>query len=282
MTLKPGLYIVSTPIGNLNDITLRALEVMKKSHIILCEDTRISQKLLAKHDIHTRLQVYNDHSDADLRETVCNYIEQGFAVSLISDAGTPLVSDPGYKLVRELKSREFNIDAVSGISAPIAALTLSGLPSDRFLFAGFLPKTDARRKKIFEEFASLKATLIFFETAKRLVDSLESAQAFYGNRQACVARELSKLFQEVKLARLDELIQIYRTTPPKGEVVLLVSGEEKLDAESLLADLTKYLKNCLKEKLSAKDATEKALAKFGNAYGKKEIYKIANSIKDGR
>ena len=280
MALKPGLYIVSTPIGNLNDITLRALETLKKSHIILCEDTRISRILLAKHDIKSRLVVYNDHSDSNLRKTIYDFLEQDLIISLISDAGTPLISDPGYKLVRELKTRGFHVDVVPGVCSPVAALTLSGLPSDRFLFAGFLPKTDLRRKKIFEEFAQTKATLIFFETAKRLIDSLEAAQSVYGNRQACVARELTKLFQEVKLEGLSELIEFYRANPPRGEVVLLISGEEAaLDAETLIEKLTQHLKNHLKEGLSTKDATEKALTKFSDFYSKKEIYKIANNVK---
>jgi 16S rRNA (cytidine1402-2'-O)-methyltransferase len=280
MTLEPGLYIISTPIGNLNDITLRAIETLKKSDIILCEDTRISGKLLAKHDIKSRLAVYNDHSDSEIRKTVCDMIEQGLIVSLISDAGTPLISDPGYKLIRELETGGFHIDVIPGVSAPIAALTLSGLPSDRFLFAGFLPKTLERRKKIFEEFASTKATLIFFESAKRLVDSLEDAHIVYGNRQACVARELTKLYQEVKLEELSRLIEFYRANPARGEVVFLISGEEAaLDAETLFEKLTQYLKNHLKDGLSTKDATEKALTRFSSYYSKKEIYKIANNMK---
>ena len=282
MTLNPGLYIVSTPIGNLNDITLRALEVLKKSRIILCEDTRISHKLLAKHNIDAKLQVYNDHSDSEIRKTVCDLLERGLIVSLISDAGTPLISDPGYKLIRELKSREFNVDIVPGVSAPIAALTLSGLPSDRFLFAGFLPKTTERRKKIFEEFTHTRATLIFFETAKRLVEALETALAVYGDRQACIARELTKLFQEIKRASLSELAEVYRANPPKGEIVLLISGEEEtLDAKSLNDKLTQYVIDCLKSGLSTKNATEKALTKFKGSYSKKEIYKVANNIKHG-
>lgn len=282
MTLKPGLYIISTPIGNLNDITLRAIETLEKSDIILCEDTRISGKLLAKHDIKSRLTVYNDHSDTEIRKTVCEFLAQGLIVSLISDAGTPLISDPGYKLVRELILGGFHVDVIPGVSAPIAALTLSRLPSDRFLFAGFLPKTPERRKKIFEEFANVKATLIFFESAKRLKDSLEDAHVVYGNRQACVARELTKLYQEVKLEELSQLIEFYRASPPRGEIVLLISGEEAvLDSETLIEKLTQHLKNHLKDGLSTKDATQKALARFSNSYSKKEIYKIANIIKHG-
>ena len=160
---KPGLYIVSTPIGNFEDITLRAISILKNSDIILCEDTRISQKLLAKHDIHTKLQIYNDHSDEKHRENIISLIKSGNIISLISDAGTPLISDPGYKLVRDIRNLNCHIDVVPGVSAPVTALTLSALPTDRFLFHGFLPKTIESKKKIFSELVNLKATLIFLK-----------------------------------------------------------------------------------------------------------------------
>lgn len=221
---KPGLYVVATPIGNLDDITIRALNTLKNSTAILCEDTRNTQKLLAKHNISAKLFVYNDHSTDKQRNMVARLIDSGGVVSLVSDAGTPLISDPGFKLIRHLKGLGYFIEAAPGASAPIAALTLSGLAPDRFLFAGFLPKTTIKKQKIFMEFADLKSTLIFFETASRLIDSLNIAMSVLGNRQACVARELTKLYQEIKTASLQELIEHYTKSTLKGEIVLLISG----------------------------------------------------------
>ncbi|NBU53048.1 MAG: 16S rRNA (cytidine(1402)-2'-O)-methyltransferase, partial [Alphaproteobacteria bacterium] len=206
MNFRPGLYIVSTPIGNLNDITIRALETLKNSDIILCEDTRISAKLLAKHNITGSLSIYNDKSDETTRKYIIKNIEAGKVVSLISDAGTPLISDPGYKLVREVKEKGYFIDIAPGVSAPIAALTLSGLPSDRFIFAGFLPKTDIGKEKVFLEFAEVDATLIFFDRSTRIVDSLQAALKILGNREANVSRELTKLFQESRTSDIESLI----------------------------------------------------------------------------
>ncbi len=206
MILKPGLYIVSTPIGNLDDITLRALTVLRSSTIILCEDTRISRKLLVKHNIQAKLHMYNDLSSAVDRENIKAWIDNGEIISLISDAGTPLISDPGFKLVKDLKILNYHIDAIPGVSSLITAITISGLPSARFLFAGFLPKTTDSKKKIFTEFSNINATLIFFETAARLQHTLQTALTVLGNREICVARELTKLYQEVKTGYLEDLI----------------------------------------------------------------------------
>ena len=240
MIFKPGLYIVSTPIGNLDDITFRALETLKNSTIILCEDTRISRKLLAKHNIKTKLQIYNDHSDSQEREVICTLIDNGAVVSLISDAGTPLISDPGYKLVRQLRKLNYHIDVIPGVSALTAAIAISGLPSDRFLFAGFLPKTIEGKKKIFTELVNTKATLIFFETASRIERSLHTALDILGNREVCVARELTKFHQEVKSGLIENVINFYKQNIIKGEIVLLVSGtSEEVNATALADDLKK-------------------------------------------
>jgi 16S rRNA (cytidine1402-2'-O)-methyltransferase len=280
MILKPGLYIVSTPIGNLEDITIRALNTLKNSTIILCEDTRLSQRLLAKHDFHGKLLVYNDHSSEREREMIRKYIDQGEIISLISDAGTPLVSDPGYKLVRELKEKGYHVDAVVGACSVIAALTLSGLPSDRFLFAGFLPKTIEGRKKIFKELSGIKATLIFFETANRLKDSLLAALDNMGEREACVAREITKLYQETKLESLSKLVEFYTNNQIKGEIVLLISGDKgKMDKELIDKNLERLLKSYLSKGWTAKNATEAAYEKFSEFYNKKDIYKKANELK---
>ena len=276
MILKPGLYIVSTPIGNFEDITLRAISTLKNSDIILCEDTRISQTLLAKHDIHTKLQIYNDHSDQKDREHIISLIKEGNIVSLISDAGTPLISDPGYKLSRDLRMLNYHIDVIPGVSAPITALTLSALPSDRFLFHGFLPKTIESKKKIFSELVTLKATLIFFETAPRLINTLSVAKEILGNREICVARELTKLYQGIKTGDIDEIIAFYQNNILKGEIVLLISGNLREKKEKQEVDLEKFIEFCLNRNLSSKTTTELAYEKFKNIYSKKAIYKLVN------
>ncbi|WP_347939045.1 16S rRNA (cytidine(1402)-2'-O)-methyltransferase [Rickettsia oklahomensis] len=273
MILKPGLYIVSTPIGNFADITLRAIATLKNSDIILCEDTRISQKLLAKYDIHTKLQIYNDHSDKKDRERIISLIAEGNIVSLISDAGTPLISDPGYKLSRDLRMLNCHIDVIPGVSAPITALTLSTLPTDRFLFHGFLPKTIESKKKIFSELVNLKATLVFFETVPRLLNTLSVVKEILGNREICVARELTKRYQEIKTGDIDEIIAFYQKNIFKGEIVLLISGNLQEKEE---VDLEKFIEFCLNRNLSNKTTTELAYEKFKNIYSKKEIYKLVN------
>ena len=277
MNFRPGLYIVSTPIGNLNDITIRALETLKNSDIILCEDTRISAKLLAKHNITGSLSIYNDKSDETTRKYIIKNIEAGKVVSLISDAGTPLISDPGYKLVREVKEKGYFIDIAPGVSAPIAALTLSGLPSDRFIFAGFLPKTDIGREKVFLEFAEVDATLIFFDRSTRIVDSLQAALKILGNREANVSRELTKLFQESRTSDIESLIKHYSQNLPKGEIVLLISGKKSL--ESSEEKLITEIKNLLILDTHTKDITQQLFQKYHKHYKKSKIYKICNSLK---
>ena len=277
MNFRPGLYIVSTPIGNLNDITIRALETLKNSDIILCEDTRISAKLLAKHNITGSLSIYNDKSDETTRKYIIKNIEAGKVVSLISDAGTPLISDPGYKLVREVKEKGYFIDIAPGVSAPIAALTLSGLPSDRFIFAGFLPKTDIGKEKVFLEFAEVDATLIFFDRSTRIVDSLQAALKILGNREANVSRELTKLFQESRTSDIESLIKYYSQNLPKGEIVLLISGKKSL--ESSEEKLITEIKNLLILGTHTKDITQQLFQKYHKHYKKSKIYKICNSLK---
>ena len=277
MNFRPGLYIVSTPIGNLNDITIRALETLKNSDIILCEDTRISAKLLAKHNITGSLSIYNDKSDETTRKYIIKNIEAGKVVSLISDAGTPLISDPGYKLVREVKEKGYFIDIAPGVSAPIAALTLSGLPSDRFIFAGFLPKTDIGKEKVFLEFAEVDATLIFFDRSTRIVDSLQAALKILGNREANVSRELTKLFQESRTVDIESLIKYYSQNLPKGEIVLLISGKKSL--ESSEEKLITEIKNLLILDTHTKDITQQLFQKYHKHYKKSKIYKICNSLK---
>jgi len=223
--LAAGLYILATPIGNARDISLRALEILRACAVIAAEDTRVTSKLLAIHGISRPLIAYNDHNGREMRPKILARLERGEAVVLVSDAGTPLVSDPGYKLVREVIAAGVAVVVVPGPSAVLTALTLSGLPSDRFLFAGFLPSKAGERQTALEEVKAVHATLIFFESAQRLSESLAAMADILGDRQVVVARELTKLHEEVRRGALRELAAHYQAAgAPKGEVTLLVAA----------------------------------------------------------
>jgi 16S rRNA (cytidine1402-2'-O)-methyltransferase len=231
--LAAGLYILATPIGNARDISLRALDTLKGCDVIAAEDTRVTAKLLAIHGISKSLIAYNDHNGAQMRPKILARLEQKQAVVLVSDAGTPLVSDPGYKLVRAAIAAGFPIVALPGPSAVLAGLTLSGLPSDRFLFAGFLPSKAGERKSLLEELRDIRATLIFFESAQRLSESLMAMAEVLGERQAAMARELTKLHEEVRRGSLRELAAHFeKLGAPRGEVTLVVAPPDhaKIDA----------------------------------------------------
>jgi 16S rRNA (cytidine1402-2'-O)-methyltransferase len=219
--LPPGLYIVATPIGNLGDMTKRAAETLMRCDAVACEDTRVTGKLLKHLGISRPLWRYDDHSGEKDRARLIEAM-RGQAVALASDAGTPLVSDPGFRLVREAKAAGIPVTSLPGPSAPLVALTLSGLPSDRFLFAGFLPSKDKARREVLEELSNLRATLVFFETAPRLTKSLEAIDEVLPGREVAVARELTKLHEECRTGTAAELIAHYETHPPRGEIVLLV------------------------------------------------------------
>jgi 16S rRNA (cytidine1402-2'-O)-methyltransferase len=218
------LILVPTPIGNLKDITLRALEVLKESDIILAEDTRQASKLLSHYDIHTPLQshhMFNEHKSV---EAVCKRILSGTNIALISDAGTPGISDPGFLLVRTCIENGVEVETLPGPTAFVPALVNSGIPCDRFCFEGFLPQKKGRHKKL-EALKDEQRTMIFYESPFRLVKALdEMAEAFGSERNACVSRELSKIFEENRRGPLSELAEYYRTTPPKGEIVIIVAG----------------------------------------------------------
>jgi 16S rRNA (cytidine1402-2'-O)-methyltransferase len=237
--LPPGLYIVATPIGNLGDVTMRAADVLARCDAIACEDTRVTAKLLKHLGIAKSLWRYDDHSAPADRERLLEAMRDR-AVALVSDAGTPLISDPGYKLVREAKARGLPVTSLPGPSAPVMALTLSGLPSDRFLFAGFLPQKDKARREVLEELACVRTTLVFFETAPRLVKALEAVGMALPGREVAVARELTKLFEECRTGTASELAAHYAAHPPKGEIVLLIGPPSEAlargDPDALLRD----------------------------------------------
>ena len=226
--LAPGLYIVSTPIGNARDITLRALDVLDRADLVACEDTRVTTRLLAIHGLGAPLTAYHDHNARKVRPGLLKQLADGAAIALVSDAGTPLVSDPGYKLVAEAAAAGIAVFSVPGAAAPIAALTVAGLPTDRALFAGFLPPRRPARLKALAALAEAPATLVFFEAPRRLAAALDDMAEALGDRPAAVARELTKRFEETRRGTLAGLAAHYRAEgPPKGEVVVVVGPPEK-------------------------------------------------------
>ncbi len=230
ITPSPGLYIVATPIGNLGDLTLRAAAVLKSADVIAAEDTRVTAKLLRHLGVKVPLVAYHDHSDAGVRDALIARAASE-VVALVSDAGTPLISDPGYKLVREARAAGRHVVTLPGPCAAIAALTLAGLPTDRFLFAGFLPSKAKARGDSIAELASIRATLVFYESGPRLSATLAALAAGLGNREAAIARELTKLYEECVTGRLPDLAALYANSPPKGEIVVVVAPPPSDTAE---------------------------------------------------
>ena len=229
--LPPGLHIVATPIGNLGDLGARAAETLCKADHILAEDTRVTGKLLAHIGAKTSMSRFDEHIEGKSTDRVVARLANE-AIALVSDAGTPLISDPGYKLVRAAREAGCAVHTVPGPNAAIAALTLAGLPTDRFLFAGFLPSKAKARTDTLEELKSVRATLVFYETGPRLGDSLSAMATTLGTREAAVAREITKLHEECVTGTLDELAQRYDDAPPKGEIVIVVAPPSEAAAVS--------------------------------------------------
>jgi len=266
-TFEPGLYIVATPIGNARDVTLRALDLLAAADVIACEDTRVTAKLLAIHGIRTSLTPYHEHNAEKARPRLIKRLKSGEIVALASDAGTPLVSDPGYKLVRACLEEAICVTALPGASAVLAALTLSGLPSDRFLFTGFLPNRKAARRKALIELKAIPATLVIMESAKRLAAAINDMAYVLGGRAAAVGRELTKKFEDVRRGSLHELSAHYAEHgPPRGEVMVVVAppgADEKagaVDGPELDAMINRAL-----EGASLRDAADRVSAETGVA-----------------
>lgn len=239
-TLSPGLYIVATPIGNLGDITVRAVETLRGVAAVACEDTRVTGKLLHHLGIKKRLVRYDDHAGENDRERLLALMEAQ-PVALVSDAGTPLISDPGYRLVRTARERGIAVTSLPGANAAVVAMTLSGLPNDRFLFAGFLPNKAKAREDVLASLAAVPATLVFYDTAPRLDASLAAIDAVLPGREVAVARELTKKFEECRSGTPQELAAHYAAHPPRGEIVLLIAppGDEpagEVDVDALLRE----------------------------------------------
>ncbi len=274
--------MVSTPIGNASDITARALAVLRRVAVIACEDTRVTGALMARLGVTTSLTPYHEHNAARQRPLLLARLAEGQAVALVSDAGTPLVSDPGYRLVGAALDAGHRVVPVPGASAPLAALVASGLPSDRFLFAGFPPSKDGGRRRFLAELAPVPATLVLFESARRLPETLATAAETLGDRPAAVCRELTKLYEEVRRDRLPALAAHYAEAgPPKGEVVLVIGppasdaaagppSEDEQDARLRLA---------LAEGLRVKEAAARVAAETG--LSRRDLYQRALALGDG-
>jgi 16S rRNA (cytidine1402-2'-O)-methyltransferase len=275
---RPGagrglLALVATPIGNLGDISARGLETLRTADLIACEDTRVTGNLLSKFEIRRPTLPYHDHNAETMRPKLIQRLLGGETVALVSDAGMPLISDPGYKLVREATAAGIEVTVIPGPSAPLAALVLSGLPSDRFLFAGFLPVKEGARREVLQELKAVPATLLFFETGPRLAASLATCHAVLGDRPAAVARELTKLHEEVRRDTLAALARHYQENgAPKGEIVVVIGSplpsEIAFDVDAALATALRTM------------AVKEAAAAVSVASGKprREIYARALAL----
>jgi 16S rRNA (cytidine1402-2'-O)-methyltransferase len=272
-SLDPGLYIVATPIGNLGDITFRAADILRCCDAIACEDTRVTAKLLNHLGIRKPLWRYDDHASEKDRQRLLDTM-QDQAVALVSDAGTPLISDPGYRLVREARDAGIAITSLPGPSAAIVAMTLSGLPNDRFLFAGFLPQKDKARRDTLLELARVDATLVFYETGPRLLKSLEAIGEELPGREVAIARELTKTFEECRSGSPEELAAHYSEHPPKGEIVLLVGPPGETLANE--ADVDELLREALKTEKPSQAAAQVAKA---TGQDRKVLYARAMELK---
>lgn len=269
--MKPGLYLVATPIGNLRDITFRALDVLSSVDLIVCEDTRVTGKLLSAYGFKKKMQVYNDHSTDKQRETLIQAARDGQSIAVLSDAGTPLVSDPGYKLVRGAIEEDIYVTSIPGPNAALPALQLSGLPTDQFSFLGFLPPKSAARQTLLRKWEAAPGSLIFYETGPRLIESLQDMRQILGDREGAVMRELTKMYEETRRGTLSDLILHYTEKgTPKGEIVVALGHgvAQIVSSESI----EKQLKSAL-EKMSVRDAAEMVAKATGKP--KKAIYTLA-------
>ena len=267
------MHVVATPIGNLGDITLRALWVLRGADRILCEDTRVTARLLSRYGIAATLEPYHDHNADRVRPAILGRLRRGEKLALVSDAGTPLVSDPGYRLVRDVLAEGLPVTTAPGPSAAIAALTLSGLPPDCFLFAGFLPPRQAARRAALAEWCGLAATLIFYDGPSRLAAARADMADILGDREAAVARELTKLHEETRRGRLATLAVHYREAgKPRGEIVIVVGPPDTAPAELTEAELDRRLDAAL-ARLSLRDAA--ALVAEETGLPRRDLYRRA-------
>ncbi len=276
--LENALYVVATPIGNLLDITLRALDVLQKSDVIICEDTRVSNKLLSSHQIFKKkLITYNDHSSDLDRKKILDYLQNGKSIALISDAGTPLISDPGYKLIRFLHEFNKKVIPVPGASSLTSAISVSGLSCNNFLFLGFLPNSKLQKEKLFKSLPK-EYSFAFFEAPNRVVETLSLAKKVLGNRKAALAKEITKIHEEIISNDLEGLIGFFEENKNKlkGEFVIIVEKADKLEKSLSEEDLLKEISKAVDAGLSLKDLSQNLSDIYG--INRKEIYQLALSI----
>src|SRR6202161_1527153 len=273
-SIAPGLHIVSTPIGNLGDITLRALKTLAGADLIACEDTRVTRKLLDRFVIATPLTPYHDHNAAKARPMLLRRLAEGAAIALVSDAGTPLVSDPGFKLVRAAQEAGHSVTALPGASDTLVALTVAGLPTDQFFFAGFLPPKQAARHARIAELGRIPATLVLFETGPRVAATLADLAAGLGPREAAVCRALTKLHEEVRRGDLETLAQNCAASELRGELVLVI-GPPPAQAEVSASDADALLRQAL-ARVSLKDAVGEVAEATG--LPRRELYQRALAL----
>lgn len=276
-TLVAGLHLVATPLGNLADVSLRSLAVLAAADIVLCEDTRITSRLMQRYSIATRLKPYHDHNAASVRPMLVEKLAAGAAIALVSDAGMPMVSDPGYKLVRDCVEQAIAVDVVPGPTAPVTALALSGLPSDRFLFAGFLSARSGARIRQLRDLSAIPATLLVFESAARIASSLKDIADIMGDRPMAVAREMTKLHQEVLRGDARSIIgQLSNRPALKGEITMVIGPPDDVQKMSE-DDVSSRLSDLLRDHPVSKAAT--ILAKE-TGRPRASLYDLAVSMKN--
>ena len=276
--LRNGLYIIATPIGNLQDISARGLDILRQAEIVACEDSRVTKKLfsLLGISLNKKFIAYEDHQEESRAQMLIDLINEGNAVALVSDAGSPLISDPGYKLVRLCRRQNIYVTAVPGACAVITALQLSVLPSNRFMFAGFIPNKDKAKRDLFNELAALNSTLIFYETAPRLLNSLQTAAEIFNEREAAVVREMTKMYEETVCGKFSELIEYFSTNEPRGEFVLLIAPPTAPQQPSL-TDIKPQLRQLLLQ-TSLKSAVKEICEQHN--LNKNDVYALALELKN--
>ena len=277
-SLAPGLYVVATPIGNLGDITLRALETLAAADVVACEDTRITQKLLERYRIRAAMTPYHDHNAAAARPAILRRLAESKAVALVTDAGTPLISDPGFKLVRAAQAAGHRVFAVPGASSVLAALCVAGLPTDRFYFAGFLPPKPSARATRIDEFANLPATIVLFEAGSRIAQTLADLAERLGAREAVICRELTKLHEEVRPGLLAEQATHYAgevEVERRGEFVIVIGPSKDTPVE--VADIDALLRSALANG-STKEAVDAVVGATGAS--RRNVYRRAIALKN--
>lgn len=275
--LRNGLYVIATPIGNLRDISPRAIDILQEAEIIACEDSRITKKLFSLLGITLKKQfiAYEDHSEEKKAQSLIDLIEEGNAVALVSDAGSPLISDPGYKLVHLCRKNDIYVTVIPGPCAVVCALQLSGLPTNRFMFAGFIPNKDKARMDLFAELKDIQTTLVFYETAPRLLKTLKQADSFFANRAVAVIREMTKMYEQTVNGTCIELLEYFSKNEPKGEFVIVVAPPEK--KENNLQDIRQLLAERLQQ-TSLKTVVKEISQEF--KLNKNDVYNMALEMKD--